>query len=113
MKTLVQLCLGILLSVAVSTGHAQVPDNAVWIDVRSPVEYVMGHLPQATRISHEDIEEGVAELHLARDTPIYLYCASGGRAGIAKERLQAAGYTNVTNVGGLEDARQLVGDSSP
>ncbi len=113
MKTLVQLCLGVLLSVAVSAGHAQIPDNAVWIDVRSPFEYAMGHLPQATRIPLDDIAAGVAELHLARDTPIYLYCAVGGRAGKAKVRLEAAGYTNVTNAGGLEDARQLAGEDAP
>jgi len=113
MKTIRQLCLGLLLSVAVYAGHAQVPDDAVWIDVRSPIEYITGHLPQAIRISHDDIEEGVAELHIARDTPIYLYCGSGGRAGMAKETLEAAGYTNVTNAGGLEDARQLAGDNTP
>ncbi len=86
--------------------------EAVWIDVRSEEEYARGHLQQAPRIGHDEIETGITALALDKDTPIYLYCAVGGRAGVAKSRLEAMGYTNVTNAGGLEDARQLL-ESSP
>ena len=87
--------------------------DAVWIDVRSAEEYAQGHLEQAPRIAHDQIEAGVAELGLAKNTPIYLYCAVGGRAGKAKRRLEAQGYTDVTNAGGLEDAQRLVGAGQP
>ena len=87
------------------------PPEAVWIDVRSEEEYLSGHLRQAPRIGHDEIETGIATLALAKDTPIYLYCAVGGRAGMAKSRLEAMGYTNVTNAGGLEDARELLASS--
>lgn len=90
---------------------AQLPDDAVWIDVRSTEEHARGHLEDATLIPHDDIEDGVAALELDSDTPIYLYCRSGGRAGVAKERLEALGFTNVTNVGGLEAARQLAAEA--
>jgi phage shock protein E len=90
-----------------------IPTHAVWIDVRSAEEYAQGHLEQAPRISHDQIETGVAELGLAKNAPIYLYCAVGGRAGKAKRRLEAQGYTNVTNVGGLEDAQRLVAAEQP
>ncbi len=113
MKAVIQRYLGLYLLLAAMAGHAQVPENAVWIDVRSRLEYALGNLPQAKLIYYEDIEEGVAELNLAKDTPIYLYCASGGRAGIAKEKLEAVGYTNVTNAGGLEDARKMATAVSP
>ena len=92
---------------------AEVPPDAVWIDVRSPTEFASGHLQQATLIPFDGIEAGVAQLQLSKDTPIYLYCGSGGRAEVAKNRLDAIDYTNVTNVGGLEDARKLAGDSEP
>jgi phage shock protein E len=88
-------------------GGAEIPADVVWIDVRTAEEYQEGHLAGATFIPHDEIEKGVAQLNLARDTPIYLYCRSGNRAGVVKETLQAAHYTNVTNIGGLDDAQKL------
>jgi len=35
--------------------------------------------------------------------PIVVYCGSGRRAATAKEKLVAAGYTQVTNLGGIAD----------
>jgi len=87
--------------------RAQVPADAVWIDVRTPAEYAGGHLSQARSIPFDAIQVGVAGLHLAKDAPIYVYCAAGGRAEKAKQSLEAEGYTNVTNAGGLESARKL------
>jgi phage shock protein E len=83
------------------------PADGVWIDVRTSEEYAEGHLEQATLIPYDVIEKGVAALELSRDTPIYLYCRSGNRAGQAKTALEAQNYTNVTNVGGLDNARAL------
>ncbi len=86
------------------------PQDAVWIDVRSPQEYASGHLPGATLIPFDGIEVGVSRLGLAKDTPIYLYCAVGGRAEVARQRLLAMDFRHVSNVGGLEDARRLRGE---
>jgi phage shock protein E len=44
---------------------------------------------------------------------IYLYCGSGRRAGIAQESLQASGYTNVTNIGGLDEAMAVSANTGP
>lgn len=92
---------------------AELPDNAVWIDVRTPGEYNQGHLQQAQLIPFDGIEAGVARLKLPKDTPIYLYCAVGGRAEVAKQRLQAQSYSNVTNVGSLEKAREMANEKTP
>ena len=102
------LLLATLLACVVT--QAQVPADAVWIDVRSSGEFAEGHLPQARHIPFDGIEAGVSGLDLAQDTPIYLYCGSGRRAEMARQRLQTLGYSNVTNVGGLDDALLL---SSP
>lgn len=83
------------------------PRDAVWIDVRSPQEYASGHLAGATLIPFDGIEAGITRLELDKDTPIYLYCAVGGRAEVARQRLLKIDYRNVTNVGGLDDARRL------
>lgn len=101
----IALTVGILNSLSLK---AAIPDNAVWIDVRSPAEYSQGHLPNATLIPYDSIEKGIAGMNLPKDTPLYLYCAVGGRAENAKVRLQAIKYSDVTNVGGLNDARLLL-----
>ena len=86
---------------------ATVEEDAVWIDVRTPAEFEAGHVKGAIRIPWDGIEKGVAELGLSKDTPIYLYCGSGGRSGKAKDRLDALQFTAVTNAGGLDEAREL------
>lgn len=93
--------------------HAELPDNAVWIDVRTVREFAGGHLAAAHSIPYDGIEAGVAGLKLDKDTPVFLYCAVGGRAEIAKQRLERLGYSNVTNVGGLADAQKLAGEPAP
>ena len=87
---------------------AEIPANAVWIDVRTEKEYQQGHIEGAQRIPYDGIDAVAGQLKLPRDTPIYLYCGSGHRAGLARKRLQELGYSEVVNAGGLEDARKLV-----
>ena len=38
--------------------------------------------------------------HGGKDKPVVVYCKSGGRAGKAKQALEAAGFTRVVNGGG-------------
>ena len=104
------LCLIILGALQV---RAEIPADAVWIDVRTPAEFAQGHLEQATLIPFDGIEAGIARLQLPKDTPIYLYCAVGGRAEKARQRLEALDYSAVTNVGGLQVARQLIAADAP
>jgi phage shock protein E len=105
LRRLAALCAGLLFFSALA--RAQLPPDAVWIDVRSPAEYEEAHLEQARLIPFDGIEAGVSGLNMPKDTPIYLYCAVGGRAEVARRRLEAMGYTKVTNVGSLENAREL------
>ena len=112
MRTTSTLAILFITMLVASAIRAEVPEGSVWIDVRTPSEYARGHLPQATLIPFDGIEAGVAGIHLAKDAPIYLYCAVGGRAEMARKSLLAAGYTNVTNVGSLEAARELASPST-
>ncbi|CAH1387620.1 rhodanese-like domain-containing protein [Candidatus Nitrotoga sp. M5] len=96
----VALTVGILFS---SMSYA----DPVWIDVRSVLENKIDNIEGDIRISHSDIVEGVSKIYPDKDTDIRLYCRSGGRAGKAMSALQNAGYTNVQNVGGINDARKL------
>ena len=76
----------------------------VWIDVRSKAEYERTHIDGDLLIAHTDVGKRVAEMFPDKETEIHLYCARGGRAAVAKNALEALGYKNVTNEGGIEDA---------
>ena len=70
------------------------------IDVRSKGEYATGHYSGALNIPVDTLSGKLKSLG-APDTPLVVYCASGGRASQAAAQLKAAGFTNVTNAGGL------------
>jgi len=80
--------------------------DAHWIDVRTAGEYADGHVSQAVNIPYEEITQRIGEVTTDRDALIYVYCRSGRRSGIAKGALEQAGFTNVVNLGGLDDARR-------
>jgi len=79
--------------------------DSFWIDVRSPEEYQAAHVTEAVNIPYTEIGTRIEEVTDDKDARIYLYCKSGRRAGIARETLMEAGYTNVTNLGSLENAQ--------
>ena len=108
-KPFVTFFLATTLSIACSLSFAE----TVWIDVRSAVEYKLDHIDGDIRISHGDIVGEVSTLYPAKDTAIHLYCRSGGRAGKALTALTEAGYTNVSNVGSIQNARKERGISKP
>ena len=77
----------------------------VVVDVRSHLEFWLGHLPGAVCIPAGSIVEGVAKRgDVARDSRILLYCASGARSAAAARELQAAGYRRVVDAGGMSAA---------
>jgi phage shock protein E len=78
----------------------------VWIDVRTVEEYAESSISGHPNIPHEQIDDKIAALVPEKGTPVYLYCASGRRAGIAKDTLEQMGYTGIVNVGGIDAARQ-------
>ncbi len=75
--------------------------GALLVDVRTPDEYAGGHIPGAVSIPLpliEAIEDRVQD----KDTPVYLYCLSGSRAGYAAQAMRRMGYTKVKNIGGIK-----------
>lgn len=97
--------LSLLVLTATQAGDASV--EAHWVDVRTAQEYATGHVEGAVNIPYTEIVERVGEVTVDKDATVYLYCRSGRRSGIAAEALEAAGFNNVVNAGGLEDARQF------
>ena len=83
--------------------------SVILLDVRSPEEYASGYLQGALNIPHDRIEAEIAAVVPDKAAQIILYCRSGRRANTALETMRAMGYTNVSNFGGLEDARERLG----
>ena len=78
--------------------------GALLIDVRSVEEFNSGHLAGAINIVHTEIAEKISAVAPDKSTPLYLYCRSGRRVGIAMETLKNSGYTTMYNLGGMEEA---------
>ncbi len=79
------------------------------IDVRDVSEFVSGHLPNATNIPFND---GTLEAQLSSLDPNVaygIYCRSGSRSGQAIELMKAAGFTNLVDLGGLQEAVDATG----
>jgi len=72
-------------------------DGAVLLDVRTPEEYQQGHIPQSINIPLDHLNV----LSYPAETPLYVYCHSGQRAGQACTWLKQQGYLHVTDIGGI------------
>lgn len=87
--------------------HRLVSEGAVLLDVRTLAEWDKGHLDGAEHIPLGELPSKLKAVEALtngdKSKPIVLYCRSGARAGRAKEQLVAAGYTQVTNLGGMND----------
>jgi phage shock protein E len=81
------------------------PVDAV-IDVRSKIEFWLGHLPGAECVPVDTLPAGLDGVQgVNKNARILVYCASGARSAMAKQILEAAGYRNVTDGGGYGSAR--------
>lgn len=108
--TLLVFCL-LAVTAFSQTGYIQMPpaqfktalDNEKTkkiIDVRQDWEFKKGHLENAVNIDvmGDDFDSNVSAI--PRDTPIYVYCYSGGRSAEAAEKLKALGFKKVVNMTG-------------
>lgn len=98
-----------LLAIAALLLAGTAAADTTWIDVRSESEREARRVEGDAHIPLSDIAAGVAALGLPKDADIALYCAVGGRAGVAKLRLQSLGYSKVRNAGGIDDVVEARG----
>jgi len=101
-----KILLTVFLTLVLLSQAAMAQREDVYIDVRTWVEHKVDHIDGDTRIHVSDIVEGVNEQFPDKDTPIRLYCERGIRAERALNKLKAAGYLNVKNLGGIDEVRQ-------
>lgn len=76
-------------------------DSVVYlIDVRESKEYAQGHLPNAVNIPRGVLEFKILDEIFSLDTPIIVYCQTGGRASLSAVALQTLGFSNVKSIAG-------------
>jgi phage shock protein E len=73
-----------------------------FVDVRSPLEFSLEHVPGALNIPLEEVPQRIEEIRKL-SAPVVLYCRSGNRSGMAVSLLKQAGCTEVYNGGGVYD----------
>lgn len=77
--------------------------HAVYLDVREPKEWNLGHLPGAVHIPLGFVAERAAGL-VPRDAAVIIYCATGNRSKVACDALQRLGWADVVSMaGGIRD----------
>lgn len=74
--------------------RADHPDLRV-IDVRTPGEFAVRHLPGSANVPLPDLRDHRSALTSAEAGPVVLVCESGARAGTAERQLADAGLTHV------------------
>lgn len=84
----------------------KLPDNAVLLDVRRIEEFNAGHIDGAVLVPHDMIAEKIGAVVPDKNTPVYIYCRSGRRSAIAVEAMQKLGYTNLIDLGGMDEAKK-------
>ena len=69
----------------------------IYLDVREPNEWNLGHLPNAMHIPRGNLESNI-EARADRSETIVIYCARGNRSALAADTLQQMGYTDVASM---------------
>ncbi|MEK7600144.1 MAG: rhodanese-like domain-containing protein [Patescibacteria group bacterium] len=70
----------------------------MFIDVREPLEFAMGHVKGAINIPPSKLMAGAKKLDgVPKDTELVLYCLSGSRSNVSINILRGMGYTNLVN----------------
>lgn len=83
-------------------------DEIVVIDVREPAEIAASgaaegavRIPMATLRMKADPRSPECVPELKSGKPVAIYCAAGGRAGMACQMLEEMGHAEVHNIGGF------------
>ena len=79
------------------------------IDVREADEYAQGHLADAMNIPRGVLEFKIADNIADKNTPIMVYCKTGGRAALSAQVLGELGYCHVKSIEGGYEAWEQAG----
>lgn len=80
------------------------------LDVRSPAEFNSGHINNALNVPVDQLAQRLSQQQCQIDKTdrVIVYCAAGGRAGLAQSLMERAGYKDVINAGGYQQLKQQI-----
>ena len=89
-----------LLSVTEFSEKLKTVEQAQLVDVRTPDEYMGGHLANAVNIDYRNsnFQEQVSKLDKSK--PVFVYCLSGGRSASAAQFMRSSGFSEVYEMDG-------------
>lgn len=96
-------------SSAPAAAQIEVTEQTVVVDVRTDMEYASGHLDGAVNVN---LQSGSFESDIAQFDPegeYVVYCRSGNRSAQAVQIMEAAGFDDVTDAGGIDRAAAATG----
>jgi len=67
-------------------------EQAVFLDVRDPWEFAVGHLPGAINVSRGTLEFKIWDKVPDQNAKIYVYCSTAMRSALAAKTLNDLGY---------------------
>lgn len=107
MKVMLLLTTGLVIFLTSSlSGSETIPP--ILLDVRTAQEYEKGHLEGSIHIPYDRISKEIGKVVKDKKQKIHLYCRSGRRSKIAKQALQEMGYTNILDLGSMENASRVL-----
>jgi len=84
---------GGISNVDAAGAQSAIDSGAQVIDVRTPGEYQMGHIPGAVNVPVDTLEAQAQSWD--KDATYVVYCATGQRSATAVETMKALGFTNI------------------
>ncbi|WP_186430109.1 rhodanese-like domain-containing protein [Clostridium sp. BSD9I1] len=75
----------------------------ILLDVRTKEEYDTGHIKGSMLIPVDNLKAEADNKLKDKNSPIFVYCRSGNRSVTAARILTNLGYTNVYNLGGINN----------
>jgi len=91
--------------------HSREKENTFVLDVRTPEEFQLDHLDDATNIEVDSIRDNLDRI--PKDKKIYIYCGVGLRGYVAARILRQKGFNEVYNLsGGLKVCKDAIAEQS-
>ena len=72
----------------------------VLLDVRTPEEYAMSHIPGSNNLNVNAVDFEMQVKTIDKNTEVFVYCKSGSRSADAATILEKLGFTKVYNLDG-------------
>ena len=85
-------------------------ERVVYLDVREPNEWNLGHIPHAIHLPRGNLE-GKVEGLIDRNQRVVIYCARGNRSALAALTMKQMGYKNVASMArGIQGWAEIDGE---